>query len=196
MRIRIRFQLLHFDADPYPTFQFLCGAGSRSYHSLFTRFGPSSALKWPSKASTFSLWWESESRSSIPIWCGSGSRFPKFCGSVSGSATLLLATYKIWWKSRKCVLLRIGLCFIWLSSPKWKSTFFGVCCDWIQWCSTVQTSVVDPDPYPPDPHVFGPPGSGSGSFYQHAKMVRKILIHTIFWLFLTFYLWKMGSIKK
>jgi len=48
-------------------------------------------------------------------------------------------------------------------------------------------SVVDPDP---DPHVFGPPGSGSGStsqryesgsgsFYHHAKIVRKTLIPTI-----------------
>jgi hypothetical protein len=41
-----------------------------------------------------------------------------------------------------------------------------------------------PDPDPPDPHVFGPPGSesgstsqgyGSGSFYHHAKIVRKNL---------------------
>jgi hypothetical protein len=38
-------------------------------------------------------------------------------------------------------------------------------------------SVADPDP---NPHVFGPPGSGSGSFYHHAKIVRKILIPTIF----------------
>jgi hypothetical protein len=43
-------------------------------------------------------------------------------------------------------------------------------------------SVVDPDP---DPHVFGPPGSGStsqrygsGSFYQHEKIVRKTSIPT------------------
>jgi hypothetical protein len=39
------------------------------------------------------------------------------------------------------------------------------------------SSVADPDP--PDPHVFGPPGSGSGSFYHHAKIVRKTLIPTI-----------------
>jgi hypothetical protein len=43
-----------------------------------------------------------------------------------------------------------------------------------------------PDPDPPDPHVFGPPGSrstsqryGSGSFYHHAKIVRKTLIPSI-----------------
>ncbi len=32
----------------------------------------------------------------------------------------------------------------------------------------VRDSVADPDPnlYPPDPHVFGPPGSGSGSISQ------------------------------
>jgi hypothetical protein len=42
-------------------------------------------------------------------------------------------------------------------------------------------------PDPRDPHAFGPPGSGSiserygsgsGSFYQHAKIVRKTLIPT------------------
>ncbi len=59
----------------------------------------------------------------------------------------------------------------------------------------VSGSVVDPDPDPPDPHVFGPPGSGStsqrygsGSFYHPAKIVRKTLIPTILRLFLTFYL--------
>jgi hypothetical protein len=51
-------------------------------------------------------------------------------------------------------------------------------------------SVADPNPIPdsdpPDPHVFGPPGSGSisqrygsGSFYHLAKIVRKTLIPTI-----------------
>jgi hypothetical protein len=54
--------------------------------------------------------------------------------------------------------------------------------------AVVLTSVADPDP--PDPHVFGPigsgttsqrngsgscSGSGSGSFHHHAKIVRKIL---------------------
>jgi hypothetical protein len=50
----------------------------------------------------------------------------------------------------------------------------------------VASSVPDPDPDPPDPHVFGPPGSGStsqmygsGSFYHHAKIVRKTLIPSI-----------------
>jgi hypothetical protein len=67
-------------------------------------------------------------------------------------------------------------------------------------------SVADPDPdpvYPPDPHVFGPPGSGStgqrngsgsgscsgsgsGSFYHHAKIVRKTLIPTIFFTLFDF----------
>jgi hypothetical protein len=44
--------------------------------------------------------------------------------------------------------------------------------------------LLDPDP---DPLVRGlDPGSGSGSFYHHAKIVRKTLIPTILWLFLTF----------
>jgi hypothetical protein len=34
----------------------------------------------------------------------------------------------------------------------------------------------DPNPDPSDPYVFGPPGSGSGFFYHHAKIVRKTLI--------------------
>ncbi len=60
-------------------------------------------------------------------------------------------------------------------------------------------SVRDPDP--PDLHVFGPPGSGSisqrygsesssgsgsGSFYDQAKIVRKILISTVLWPLLGF----------
>jgi hypothetical protein len=48
---------------------------------------------------------------------------------------------------------------------------------------SLRTSIADPDPNPdpdpPDPRVFGPPGSGSGSFYHHAKIVRKTLIPTI-----------------
>jgi hypothetical protein len=48
------------------------------------------------------------------------------------------------------------------------------------------TGVPDPDQHP-DPYVFGPPGSasgsvnflyGSGSFHQQAKQLRKTLIST------------------
>jgi len=39
----------------------------------FFPFGTSNAPKWPSKASTFSLWCESGSRSNFPEWCGSES---------------------------------------------------------------------------------------------------------------------------
>ncbi len=71
---------------------------------------------------------------------------------------------------------------------------------WRPWCPTVPTwvrsRVADPDP-----HVFGPPGSGStsqtngsgsgscsgsGSFYHHTKIVRKTLIITVLWLILPF----------
>ncbi len=48
------------------------------------------------------------------------------------------------------------------------------------------TSVADPDPS--DSYVFGPPGSGSGFFYQE-KIVT--LISTFFDVFLTFCLKKM-----
>jgi hypothetical protein len=61
---------------------------------------------------------------------------------------------------------------------------------------TKQT-VISSVPDPPDPHVFGPPGSGSiwqrygsgsGSFYHQAKIVRITLIPTVlycdfFWTF-------------
>jgi hypothetical protein len=59
----------------------------------------------------------------------------------------------------------------------------------------VTTSVPDPNPDPPDPHVFGPPdsgsisqryGSGSGSFYDQTKIVRKILNPTVLRLLLEF----------
>ena len=48
--------------------------------------------------------------------------------------------------------------------------------------------IPNPDPDPPDPCVFGPPGSGSGSisqwygsgsFYHQVKFVRKTLIPTV-----------------
>jgi hypothetical protein len=49
-----------------------------------------------------------------------------------------------------------------------------------------RSSVSDPNPDPPDSHVFGSPGSGSiiqsfgsGSFYNSAKIVRKTLISTV-----------------
>ncbi len=56
-------------------------------------------------------------------------------------------------------------------------------------------SIPNPDSDPPDPRVFWPPGSGStsqrygsgsgigsGSFYHHAKIIRKILNPTILYL--------------
>jgi hypothetical protein len=55
---------------------------------------------------------------------------------------------------------------------------------------TLSASVLDPDPNPNldlDPLVRGmDPAPGSGSFYHHAKIVRKTLIPTILRLFLTF----------
>ncbi len=62
-------------------------------------------------------------------------------------------------------------------------------------------SAPDPNPDPPDPHVFGPPGSGSvsidqwygsgsGSFYHHAKLGGKTLIPIVLWLLLDFLILK------
>ncbi len=53
-------------------------------------------------------------------------------------------------------------------------------------CVTVKCSVADPDPYvfgwPPDPDLIRRYGSGSGSFYYRAKMIRKSLISTVKWV--------------
>ncbi len=59
----------------------------------------------------------------------------------------------------------------------------------------LRSSVPDPspDPDPPDPHVFGPPGSGS--FYPQAKIVRKTLIPTVFGLFI-FEKWCKCTLQK
>jgi hypothetical protein len=45
----------------------------------------------------------------------------------------------------------------------------------------LSSSVLDPnpDPDPLNPRVFWPPGSGSESFYHHAKIIRKTLNPTI-----------------
>ncbi len=68
---------------------------------------------------------------------------------------------------------------------------------------SVYSGVADPDldpdlnPDSSDPYIFGPPGSGSGpinqrygsgsgSFYHQAKIVRKILIPTVLWLLFDF----------
>ncbi len=61
----------------------------------------------------------------------------------------------------------------------------------------LKISVADPDPNPdpPDQHVLGSPGSGSislrygsgsGSFYHQAKIVRKTLIPIALWLIFDF----------
>ncbi len=86
------------------------------------------------------------------------------------------------------------------SARSWGSRRSSTCSTSSPFTKVPVSSVPYPDP--PDPHVFGPPGSGSGSttqrygsgsgsFYHHAKIERKTLIPSILWLFLTFYLWKM-----
>ncbi len=112
---------------------------------------------------------------------------------LSGSGSVFLMTYRIriWFSAERCLKKLNFLCAqvfpILLLESQYYNKNIGLV-----------SSVADPNPDPPDPHVFGPPGSGSisqrygsGSFYHHAKIVRKTLIPTILWLFLNFYLWKM-----
>jgi hypothetical protein len=111
------------------------------------------------------------------------------------------------------ILVRKKFIFIYIKNcnivipRKSKLGYRGASCPQQKTSSTseVRTSVPDqdpnqdpdpnPNPDPPDPHVFGPPRSGSGStsqrygsgsFYHHAKIVRKILIPTIFFLLFIF----------
>jgi hypothetical protein len=59
---------------------------------------------------------------------------------------------------------------------------------------TVKNSVADPDPNPSDPHVFGPPGSGS--FYHQAKIVRKTWIPTVSRLLFDFLSLKIRTVPS
>ncbi len=52
--------------------------------------------------------------------------------------------------------------------------------------SVLRIRIRNPDQDPSDPYVCGPPGSGSGSFYHQAKIVRKTLIPTALWLLFDF----------
>ncbi len=63
MRVRIR--ILPFN---------LMRIRTGSCCSLFPRLRPTKAPKWPSKASTFSLWCGSVSKSCFPLWFWTGSR--------------------------------------------------------------------------------------------------------------------------
>jgi hypothetical protein len=67
----------------------------------------------------------------------------------------------------------------------------GLFCTLTLCCKPLYFSILTlPDPDPPNPHVFGPPGSGSisqrygsgsrsASIYHQAKFVRKTLISTV-----------------
>ncbi len=57
-----------------------------------------------------------------------------------------------------------------LTTPSWTTNTSLID---IQGQKSCQISASVPDPDPPDPHAFGPPGSGS--FYQQAKIVEKNL---------------------
>ncbi len=105
-----------------------------------------------------------------------------------------------WWKMYKCALANLRKKNFRICNIRMRSRVCGFAICGQTRFACLPFSVPDPNPDPPDPHVFGPPGSGStsqrygsgsGSFYHHAKILRITLIPTILWLFLTFYLWKM-----
>ncbi len=130
-----------------------------------------------------------EESGSIPLTNGSGSGRTEKYGSY-GSGSVTLPIFKIRYRRYRLKLF--------ISSHIIKSSRIRESYSWRTVIYFFPFSSV-PDP---DPHVFGPPGSvsvstsqrygsGSGSFYHHAKIVRKTLIPSVLWLFLTFYLWKM-----
>jgi hypothetical protein len=72
-------------------------------------------------------------------------------------------------------------------------TNIGTTCDgypvrhlscWYRYLFYINDSVTDPDPS--DPYVFGSPGSGSGSLFHQAKIVRKTLIPAVLLLLFDF----------
>ncbi len=65
----------------------------------------------------------------------------------------------------------------WDISMGWMDKYWSAIGVLNRFTSSVADPDPDPNPDPPDPHVLGP--SGSGSFYYHAKIVRKTLIPTI-----------------
>jgi hypothetical protein len=92
-----------------------------------------------------------------------------------------------WWRSRwGC----------WTGGPRCCSTLFKIFNEKRPFCEQHVTFMLEKTSVPDqDPHVFGPPesgsicqryGSGSGSFYHQAKIVRKSLIPTVLWLILDF----------
>ncbi len=151
---------------------------------------------------------------SASSWCrsGSGSDFLFLCRSRSGSRSYPKGLTQFskakqgltqepdpdlkWYKLRIRIREKVS------SDPQHRAESYKESCSgYIELCD----SVADPIP---DPQVFGPPGSGSnsqrygprsgsytesgsGSFYHHAKIVRKTLIPNILWFFFTFYFWKM-----
>ncbi len=157
--------------------------------------------------------YQQDQRKSWPLWDLPGQTVNRFFLGRAGSAKILSKERSFWTKhqdfEQRAVLLDKVPGF-WA-----KHGFFGKRARFlekaqifrkahflksVQYFYIVYDSVADPDPDPPDPHVLGPPGSRStsqrygsesGSFYHHAKIVRKTLIPTILRLFLTFYLWKM-----
>jgi hypothetical protein len=75
---------------------------------------------------------------------------------------------------------RTGLGLFSRDDSSFQTTGIGSAATAIKVYESDRSSVADPDLIPdPDPHIFGPPGSGSGSFYHHAKIVRKTLIPTV-----------------
>ncbi len=105
-----------------------------------------------------------------------------WCGELTGPRAAAAAVQE----------LRVGQCGSWQARKRFRLLIIK------DEKKIITGSVPDPDPKPPDPRVFWPPGSestrqryGSGSFYHHAKIIRKTLNPTILWLFLTFYLWKI-----
>jgi hypothetical protein len=92
------------------------------------------------------------------------------------SGQLTMATkYKLLHKAMNIskMMLKSIYAFIWTIMITFSSPFQNTLYPVQRYLLT--SSVPDPDP--PDPRVFLPPGSGS--FYHHAKLIRKILNPTI-----------------
>jgi hypothetical protein len=90
---------------------------------------------------------------------------------MSQKVVLSFLIFKLFLKSILC----------WIQTKSGSGTLIHSCPVPLRQKVSVPASVADPDPQ--DPYVFGPPGygsgSGSGSFYNQAKMERKTLFPTL-----------------
>ncbi len=109
----------HFDADPDPSFQInVLNAQIVSYCIYFYL----SSANWCGSRSSFPLWWGSGSGSNLSFWCGSGSTFNLMWIQIHNIAEyqrndVYCSTYWVWAErtlAHTDLISFLSIKFIWL----------------------------------------------------------------------------------